>query len=88
MKVYIHTETFYNHNDTCSCAAGLVRAELHTDGETFGVHHPENGYSRWPADEFKKTHRELTAKERQLINFTTAELEVMGISDGQPPGEL
>jgi hypothetical protein len=87
MKVYIYTESFYNQQDSCICKAVLVQAEIQSSGEAYGVHHPETGYSVWPADQFKESHRELTAKERQLINFTTAELEVMGISDGQPPAE-
>lgn len=88
MKIYIYTESFYDHNDSCSCKALLVRAEIQPGGEAYGVHHPDKGYSVWPAGQFLECHRELTAHERSLINMTTAELEVMGISDGQVQEDL
>ncbi len=70
MKVYIQSSP----GRPC-----LVLAERYDD--EYRVHHPDAGYSVWPAAQFENDHRELTAHERQLINMTTAELEVMGISD-------
>lgn len=74
MKVYI-----YNPVEPFNVC--LVVAEPINNGVEFRVHHPYKGYSVWPGNQFEKAHRTLTAKERQLINMSTAELEVMGISD-------
>jgi hypothetical protein len=75
MKIYIYEpiSTF--------AGAALVQAEFHGDTDTYKVHHPEAGYSVWQAKQFNDVHRELTAHERQLINMSSAEPLVMGISD-------
>lgn len=61
-------------------SAWLVQAEPVSRHEA-RVHHPEHGYSIWPLADFIKHHRLLTREETQLINMSTAELQIMQISE-------
>ena len=81
MKIYIYLGPNYETSDAVHGGACLVQAEPVTGGREYKVHHPTGGYSVWPVAQFQEAHRVLTAKERSLINMSTAELEVMGISD-------
>jgi len=86
MKVYIYLPRVIQGEKLCARGGTcLVKAELSPADDAYSVHHPIHGYSIWPADQFEEVHRELTAKERSLINMSTAELEVMGISDNAEP---
>ena len=82
MKIYIYTDI--EQAPKVLARSHLVAAELGPGGEEYRVHHPEAGYSVWPSDQFEAVHRPLTRRESQLINMSTAELEVMAISDIAP----
>jgi hypothetical protein len=74
MKIYIQAAS-------ASLGAHLVQAEHAPGGYEYRVHHPEVGYSVWPADQFEAQHRPLSRREAHLVNHSVAELEVMAISD-------